>query len=168
MPAPFRIIFVCLGNICRSPAAEGVMQRLVDEAGLSGAIALDSASTAGWHAGKPADARMRSAASHRGFSLTSLARQVTAADLHDFDLILAMDQANLRDLQSMLKPGKAPSASVHQRENIRLFCDFCTTHSVTEVPDPYYDDASGFEKVLDILEDGCAGLLEHVRARLPH
>ena len=166
MATCFSILFVCLGNICRSPAAEGVMQSYIDDAGLGGAVSIDSAGTAGWHAGNPADPRMRGAASRRGFALNSLARQVTAADLHKFDLILAMDQANLRDLQDLLKceTDIAPTAS--QRENIRLFCDFCTQHSLTEVPDPYYGDASGFDKVLDILEDGCNGLLDHVRYRL--
>ncbi len=166
MPTPFRLLFVCLGNICRSPAAEGIMQGLVKRAELDLEVSIDSAGTAGWHAGKPADPRMREAAQRRGFPLSSLARQVTAADYQQFDLILAMDHANRSDLETLfsLKAGRSPSEV--PGDKLRLFGEFCTRHTLSEVPDPYYDGAEGFERVLDILEDGCAGVLDHVRARL--
>lgn len=155
-----KILFVCLGNICRSPAAEGVLLHLVAEAGLEGAIRVDSAGTGGWHAGKHADVRMRAAASSRGYELSSRARQVTEADLAEFDLVLVMDAENRRDLRSF-DPG-----GVHDRK-VRLFCEFCTDHPDQEVPDPYYGGEGGFEHVLNLLEDGCANLIRHVQARPP-
>lgn len=157
--AGFRLLFVCLGNICRSPAAEGVMRRKIEEAGLTDRVHLDSAGTQGWHTGKSPDSRMIAAAARRAYPLTSRARQVTKADLRDFDLILAMDGQNLRDLQSL-------DSRAEHREKVRLFCEFCREHEAREVPDPYYGGPEGFDKVLDLLEDGCAGLAEHVKERL--
>ena len=155
----FKLLFVCLGNICRSPAAEGVMRLLVKEAGLQERIHIDSAGTAGWHTGKRADERMRKAATARGLDLTSLARQVMPQDLAEFDLILVMDEQNFRDIRAIDPQG------AHQQK-VRLFCEFCTEHDEKEVPDPYYGGAQGFEQVLDILEDGCAGVLRFIQARL--
>lgn len=151
-----RILFVCLGNICRSPAAEGVMQFMVEEAGLSAEIRIDSAGTEGWHHGKLPDARMREAAKNRGYMLQSRARQVRREDLETFDLILAMDADNLRNLRALDPAGR-------HRGKIRAFCEFCTTHTEQEVPDPYYGGPEGFEKVLDMLEDGCTNMLRQIR-----
>jgi protein-tyrosine phosphatase len=155
----FKLLFVCLGNICRSPAAEGVMSHLVKEAGLQGRIHIDSAGTAGWHTGKHADERMRKAAISRGLDLTSLARQVMPQDLTEFDLVLVMDEQNLRDIRAINPQG------VNQQK-VRLFCEFCTEHDEKEVPDPYYGGEQGFEQVLDLLEDGCAGVLREIQTRL--
>lgn len=155
----FRLLFVCMGNICRSPAAEGVMQKMLHDAGLSAQVQVDSAGTGGWHAGEKADHRMRSAAARRGYDLTSIARQVRAEDLRNFDLVLAMDHTNLQDLRPF------DDGSSHL-QRVRLFCEFCENHEETEVPDPYYGGASGFDHVLDLLEDGCRNLLSHVRQQL--
>lgn len=157
---PFRLLFICMGNICRSPAAEGVMRRIVSEAGLAHRIHIDSAGTGGWHAGNLPDSRMRAAAARRDYDLTSRARQVGTSDLRSFDLALVMDQQNLRDLQVFDPSGQF-------RAKVRLFCEFCTDHDDTEVPDPYYGGEAGFEHVLDLLEDGCRNLLHHIQGRLP-
>lgn len=151
------ILFVCLGNICRSPAAEGVMTSLVQQAGLEGEIFCDSAGTIGYHAGESADHRMRRSAAQRGYELTSISRKVNpAVDFEKFDLIVAMDDDNLRDLRAMDHDNKY-AAKMHK------MTDFCRTSSATVVPDPYYGGAQGFENVLDILEDACGGLLEKIR-----
>ena len=138
-----RILFVCLGNICRSPAAEGVFQHLLAEAGLADRFALDSAGTGAWHEGQPADGRMRQAAERRGIKLTSIARQVTVEDFERFDHVFAMDASNLRDLRKM-----APAA---HRAKIRLFRDHDPDGPGQDVPDPYYGGADGFDEVLDIV-----------------
>ena len=155
-----RIVFVCLGNICRSPAAEGVMQSMVDKAGLVDAIKIDSAGTSGWHIGEKADRRMRQTADNRGYSLTSRSRQFQSpVDFETFDLIVAMDDDNVRDLKSLDRSG----SFAHK---IVKMTDFCQNCRETEVPDPYYGGAQGFEHVLDLLEDACAGLLEHIKKTL--
>lgn len=159
MTKDFRLLFVCMGNICRSPAAEGVMRQKLNAAGLGARVHLASAGTGGWHAGKRPDERMRRAASGRGYDLVSFARQVTEEDLADFDLVLVMDQENRRDLRTFDRAGKHDA-------KVRLFCDFCLQHKATQVPDPYYGGPDGFEHVLDLLEDGCDGLMNHVRERL--
>lgn len=156
MTEPFRLLFVCLGNICRSPAAEGVMRALAERAGLAQHVAIRSAGTGGWHAGKLPDQRMRSAALNRGYNLQSRARQVTEADLHEHHLVLVMDQHNLREIRPYDQSGQHAA-------KIRLFCEFCTSHEAREVPDPYYGGAQGFEHVLDLLEDGCQGVIQHIR-----
>lgn len=145
-----------MGNICRSPAAEGVLSEIINQHGLTQGVVIDSAGTGGWHAGNRADSRMRTAASRRGYNLTSIARQVSPLDFDSFDLILAMDSDNLNDLKQLQRrhPGRA---------ELRLFCDSCSDHSETEVPDPYYGGEDGFEKVLDLLEDGCTGLIAHLQ-----
>jgi protein-tyrosine phosphatase len=159
MSPPFRLLFVCLGNICRSPAAEGVMRALIESEGLAGQVTIRSAGTGGWHAGKLPDQRMRTAAQNRGYNLSSRARQVTPDDLRDYDLVLVMDQQNLRDVRTY-------DLSSQFSAKIRLFCEFCTDHKVREVPDPYYGGEQGFELVLDLLEDGCRGVLAHIRSTL--
>ncbi|WP_395715414.1 low molecular weight protein-tyrosine-phosphatase [Prosthecobacter sp.] len=156
MDSPFRLLFVCLGNICRSPAAEAVMRALVEAEGLAGSITMRSAGTAGWHSGKLPDQRMRNAGQKRGYNLSSRARQVNENDLLDHDLVLVMDRQNHRDVLSY-------DSKSQFSEKIRLFCEFCTGHKEEEVPDPYYGGEQGFEHVLDLLEDGCRGVLRHIR-----
>jgi len=151
-----RILFVCLGNICRSPTAEGVMRAMIDRAGLTGAIEIDSAGTGAWHVGEPADDRARAAAARRGFELTSLARQVTRADFARFDYLVAMDEENLRALER-LAPDKAA------RGKVRLLRSFDpSAPRGAAVPDPYYGGDDGFEEVLDICEAACRGLVDHI------
>ncbi|HTR81248.1 MAG TPA: low molecular weight protein-tyrosine-phosphatase [Bacteroidota bacterium] len=148
-----KILFVCLGNICRSPAAEGIMKKKA--AGLP--IEIDSAGTAGYHIGDLPDRRMRKAASERGYVLDSRARKFDpAVDFERFDMIIAMDKDNLHDLQSM--DGKK-----RFRDKLSLMTDYCTKIIAAEVPDPYYEGPEGFERVLDILEDACEGLLVKLR-----
>ncbi|MDH5492179.1 MAG: low molecular weight phosphotyrosine protein phosphatase [Myxococcales bacterium] len=152
-----RICFVCLGNICRSATAEGQMLALLRAEGLSEAIAIESAGTGGWHVGERADARTRETARARGYELESISRQFQAEDLERFEYVLAMDRSNLRDLQRMAS-GEAGIAT------LALFRDF-DPHSPkgSEVPDPYYGGEDGFERVFDIVEAGCRGLLAHLR-----
>jgi protein-tyrosine phosphatase len=150
-----KLLFVCLGNICRSPAAEGVMAKLVADAGCADLWRIDSAGTIGLHAGDLPDHRMRGAAKKRGYALTSRARQLQINDLKEFDLVVAMDRSNLADIRRLVREGS--------RAELALFCDFCTKHPQTEVPDPYYGGADGFELVLDLLEDGCAEILRRWR-----
>lgn len=157
-----RILFVCLGNICRSPAAEGVFVHLLAQQGLSDRFVVDSAGTGGWHVGHPADARMRAAAAHRGIDLTSRARQIDLADLHSFDHILTMDAANLAAVQALGREAGNPA----DQARIAALTAYCRRHSgAHEVPDPYYGGPQGFEQVLDLLEDACTGLLEELRPR---
>lgn len=149
-----RILFVCLGNICRSPAAEGVLRHLLEERGLDGEIHVESAGTGAWHVGEPADERMREAASDRGYELTSRARQITADDLDHFDLIVAMDRDNLEGVRR-LGSGRA---------TVKLLSDFLDGDAhPDEVPDPYFGGARGFETVLDMLEAAMEGILAEVR-----
>jgi protein-tyrosine phosphatase len=155
-----RILFVCMGNICRSPTAEGVMRRLLRDAGLEDAIEIDSAGTGGWHAGEPPDARATEAARLRGVRLEGAARQVTAADFEDFDLIVAMDRANLRELLALAPDEEAA-------EKVRLLREFDPASADAgdlDVPDPYYGGERGFERVLDLVEAACRGLLGELRA----
>jgi protein-tyrosine phosphatase len=151
-----KILFVCLGNICRSPTAEGVMRRLVVDAGLHDRIAIDSAGTGSWHVGESPDPRTREAATRRGLALDHRARQVTRADLDDFDLIVAMDRSNLAHLTRLA------AATEHggKLSLLRRFDPIAAAHA--EVPDPYSGGARGFDDVLDICERACAGLLAHV------
>lgn len=135
------------------------MHSQVAAAGLAEQVRIDSAGTAGWHRGKRPDARMLAAAAGRGYELTSFARQFEAEDLAGFDLVVVMDESNRRDLGALDPEGRHAA-------KVRLFCEFCTRHDLREVPDPYYGGPEGFEQVLDLLEDGCAGLLRHVQERL--
>jgi protein-tyrosine phosphatase len=157
-----RILFVCLGNICRSPTAEGVMRRLVVEEGLDGHVALDSAGVGAWHVGKPPDERATGAARRRGTVLEGAARQVQPADFAAFDLLLAMDRSNLEDLLA-LAPDEASRAKVRL---LREFDPASAGAPDLDVPDPYYGGADGFDTVLDQVEAACAGLLAEVRARV--
>lgn len=155
-----RVLFVCLGNICRSPTAHGVFQKMVDDAGLSDQVEVDSAGTAAWHIGKSPDSRSASAAAKRGYDLSPLrARQAVSADFEQFDYVLAMDKENLTNLQAICPPGS--------RSAPQLFLyDFGQAFSEIEVPDPYYGGDAGFEHVLDLLEDACSNLLTDVRQQL--
>ena len=144
-----RVLFVCMGNICRSPTAEGVMRKLLRDEGLDGEIELDSAGTGGWHAGAPPDTRATEAARRRGIALEGQARRVTRSDFNTFDLIVAMDRENLRELRTIAPP--------HTREKIRLLI------GDRDVPDPYYGGDRGFEEVLDLVEEACRALLDELR-----
>ncbi len=155
---PIRVLFVCMGNICRSPSAEIVFRHMVDEAGLDGAVAIDSAGTIDYHTGRPPDTRMAAALSARGYSIRGSARQVAPEDFERFDIIVPMDEENEADLREVF----CPSPDLTGR--IRPFSEFCTEHEIDHVPDPYHGGPEGFERVADIVEDGCAGLLAHLRA----
>jgi protein-tyrosine phosphatase len=155
-----KILFVCLGNICRSPTAEGVMAKLVARAGLQDQIELDSAGTGAWHVGEPPDARARAAARARGIELHSVARQVCAKDFERFDLIIAMDDSNQRALRR-LAPDEFARAKVRM---LREFDPASAELHDLDVPDPYYDSQRGFEVVLDQVQAACEGLLALVRS----
>jgi protein-tyrosine phosphatase len=152
-----RILFVCLGNICRSPAAEGVFLKLLESRGLGDGFAVDSAGTGAWHAGERADPRMRAAAAERGITLQSIARQITSRDLEGFDHILTMDDDNLKQTRLL-----DPSGRRHHR--IRPLAPYCRHHRVDAIPDPYTGGREGFEHVLDLLEDACDTLLTELVA----
>lgn len=154
-----RILFVCLGNICRSPTAEAVMAGLVVDAGLEHAIELDSAGTGAWHVGSPPDERATHAAAARGVAMRGTARQVTVEDFAAFDLLLAMDAENHRSLRA-LAPHPERAAKVRM---LREFDPASVTATSLDVPDPYYGGADGFDHVLDLVEAACAGLLADLR-----
>ena len=148
-----KILFVCMGNICRSPVAEAIMQKLIDDRGLSAGFELDSAGILGYHQGEKADSRMRQHGARRGYNVTSISRPVKAVDFERFDLIIGMDDSNIRDLND-----RAPTAE--HKAKIHRMTEYSKEYDRNDVPDPYYGGASGFEFVLDLLEDACAGLLE--------
>ncbi|MGK7904217.1 MAG: low molecular weight protein-tyrosine-phosphatase [Hormoscilla sp.] len=155
---PEKLLFVCLGNICRSPSAENIMNHLIDKANLSEAIVCDSAGTSSYHIGSPPDRRMAAAAGKQGITLKGRARQFKPEDFQEFDMILAMDRENYRKIISLDRAGK-------YADKVRLMCDFCTRHREKEVPDPYYGGPEGFNNVIDLLMDACEGLLEYVQDR---
>lgn len=155
----YKILFVCLGNICRSPSAEAVMKKLVKEAGLEKQIEIDSAGLIGYHQGERADPRMRAHAARRGYTLDSISRPVRMDDFEEFDLIVGMDDQNIDHLKQ-----KAPDwESV---EKIHQMTEFSRNKLYDYVPDPYYSGDDGFELVLDLLEDACAGLLAYCKQYL--
>jgi protein-tyrosine phosphatase len=164
-----RLLFVCMGNICRSPTAEGVMRALLREQGLEDVVEVDSAGTGAWHVGDPPDARATAAARARGITLEGAARAVTRADFTDYDLILAADRSNLRDLAGIVPP--------EARSRVHLLREYAqpTSSASTgdpaydgapdlDVPDPYYGGDDGFEHVLDLVDAACRGLLDRLRA----
>ena len=151
-----KILFVCMGNICRSPTAEGVFRHVVEREGMADRIHIDSAGTHAYHIGEPPDARSQAAAARRGYDLsTQRARQVAMEDFTDFDYVLAMD---LHNHELLLQRCPAP-----HRGKVRLFLEFAGDVAVREVPDPYYGGAQGFEAVLDLVEAGAEGLLRHIK-----
>ena len=151
------ISFVCMGNICRSPTAEAVMRHLVREAGLEGAIAVDSAGTGAWHVGEERDRRSRAMAKKRGMPIEGCARQFERDDFDRFDLVLALDEDNARDLRRLAPNDEA-------RAKVRMLREFDPEAPAgAEVPDPYYGGPEGFEKVFDICLSACRGLLDHLR-----
>lgn len=159
MAQPIKILFVCMGNICRSPMAEGVFKHYVAQAGLQDLIASDSAGTHDYHVGDPPDPRALRASERRGYDLSALrGRQVSRGDFGEFDYLLAMDEANLRALERL-----CPSQHAHK---LKLLMEFSTGPALREVPDPYYGGEPGFERVLDLVEQAAQGLLDHLRRRL--
>ena len=153
-----RVLFVCLGNICRSPTAHGVFSHQVSSAGLADRVLVDSAGTGAWHVGEPPDSRATAAARGRGYDLTPLrARQVRSGDFEEFDYILAMDRSNLSHLEAMRPGGYAG--------HLGLFLDFHPSPPFREVPDPYYGGEKGFEDVLDLIEAAGQGLLTRLEQR---
>jgi protein-tyrosine phosphatase len=153
-----RICFVCLGNICRSPTAEAMMQHLLEEAALTEQVEIDSAGTGAWHVGEPPDTRAQAAGKRRGIAMRGKARKVITADFQHFDYLIAMDRSNRDDLLAL-------ASSTSAREKVVLLRDFDPqSPPEAEVPDPYYGDGDGFERVLDICEAACRGLLDHLRA----
>jgi protein-tyrosine phosphatase len=154
-----RVLFVCLGNICRSPTAEGVFRVLAEREAPELRLSIDSAGTADYHVGSPPDARAQEAARRRGYDLSLLrARVVEAADFERFEYILAMDRQNLAAL--------ARRAPGHMRERVRLFLEFAPDADELDVPDPYYGGPNGFEQVLDLIESASRGLLKHLREQV--
>jgi len=160
LPVPVRVLFVCLGNICRSPTAEGVMRTLVAEAGLAERIVVASAGTGAWHVGSPPDARAAATARARGVTLDGSARLVTREDFEQFDMLLAMDAQNARALMSA-------ASGDRQRSKIHLLREFdpaAAPDGGLDVPDPYYGGDGGFDAVFDLVQAACVGLLARIRA----
>ena len=153
-----KVLFVCLGNICRSPTAEGVFTALIDREGLTDLVIVDSAGTGDWHVGDQPDRRAQAAAKARGYDLSmQRARQIKEMDFWDFDYVIAMDSQNHSDL-SMMAPTNA-------QDRIRMFLSFAPKEGITDVPDPYYGGANGFDHVLDLVEAASLGLLQEIRKR---
>ncbi|HEX5420919.1 MAG TPA: low molecular weight protein-tyrosine-phosphatase [Gammaproteobacteria bacterium] len=155
----YRVLFVCMGNICRSPTAEGVFRKVWREKAPELELVLDSAGTHEYHVGEPPDARAQRAAARRGVDLSLLrARKVELGDFERFDLIVAMDQLNLETLKELCPP--------EYRQRLRLFLEFAPATGRSDVPDPYYGGSNGFEHVLDLAEEASMGLLEHLRVQV--
>lgn len=153
-----KVLFVCLGNICRSPTAEGVFRKHVLEAGLEDRIHVDSAGTHAYHVGEPPDQRAQETAARRGIDLSTLrGRRATQADLDEFDYVLAMDTENFHNLHAI--------AEEHHKPRIQLFLEFAPELEDSEVPDPYYGGPSGFDRVIDMIDEAAAGLLQEIRSR---
>ena len=153
-----KVLFVCMGNICRSPTAEGVFRRLVEREGLAARIHIDSAGTHAYHIGEPPDPRAQAAAAARGFDLSGIrGRRVTPGDVEDFDYVLAMDRENHQQLLAICGP--------HLEHKVRLFMEYAPHRPEQEVPDPYFGGESGFDRVLDMIEEAAAGLMAEIRKR---
>lgn len=155
----YRVLLVCMGNICRSPTAEGVLRCLIKNNNLGDKVEVDSAGTHGYHVGEAPDSRTQRTAAVRGYNLSQLrARKVARQDLDYFDLILAMDKSNLDNLRRLATP--------EQQERIKLFMDYARSFDDDEVPDPYYGLGHGFDLVLDMVEDASLGLIEEIKKKL--
>ncbi len=152
----YRVLFVCLGNICRSPAAEGIFKKMAKDQGLSNQITVDSAGTAGYHNGELPDPRMRQHGARRGYDFDSYSRMFIEEDYDRFDIILAMDDNNYRNILRL-------SPDVESQKKVYRMVDFSQQYSHDHIPDPYYSGAEGFELVLNLLEDACAGLLDKIK-----
>lgn len=152
----YSLLFVCLGNICRSPTAENIMNHLIAEAGMSDRFRCDSAGTSSYHIGAPPDPRMSEAALKRGIELKGKARRFEFSDFLEFDLILAMDRDNYQNILAL-----DPQRKYHHK--VKLMCDFATKYQLKDVPDPYYGGTEGFDKVVDLLLDSCQGLLQQLQ-----
>lgn len=157
MSEPTKLLFVCLGNICRSPTAEGVMRHIVEQEGLANDFEIDSAGTGSWHIGESPDPRSTAHAEARGIAIGGKARQVTGADFDHYDLILAADSYNYRDLQAI-----APTDELEAKVKMLREFDPMSTPDDLDVPDPYYGGPSGFDDVIDLVEAACRGLLDSV------
>ncbi len=153
---PIKVLFVCMGNICRSPSGEAVMNAYIKNAGITDKIICDSAGTIAYHAGEPADGRMQTHALKRNYRLTSISRQITPDDFEKFDYIIGMDDDNMINMQQFL-----PSPEF--TDKMTQMTDYCSKDNPGYVPDPYYGGDAGFEQVLDLLEDACDGLLKTIR-----
>jgi protein-tyrosine phosphatase len=151
-----KILFVCLGNICRSPSAEAVFKYLVEQESESDRFFIDSAGTSAWHAGEKADARMRRHAKKRGVELTSISRQFIPEDFDRFDYIIAMDRENINDLKQLAR-------NKNDLDKLHIMTDFSKKFNYNEIPDPYYGGDAGFELVLDLLEDAGVGLFNYLK-----
>jgi protein-tyrosine phosphatase len=154
---PIKLLFVCLGNICRSPTGEGVMRHLVEQAGIQHRFEIDSAGTGNWHLGESPDRRSVAAAAARGITIGGRARQVSSADFDHYDYILAADAYNFRDLQAI-----APTDELEEKLHLLREFDPMSTPDDLDVPDPYYGGPSGFDDVIDLVEAACQGLLDEV------
>jgi len=154
----YRILFVCLGNICRSPAAEGIMKEIIRKKRLTNRIEVDSAGTAGYHIGELPDPRMRSHGASRGYKFNTLSRKFRVEDFEDFDLILAMDDSNYNNIMYM-------SPDAESQEKVHRMVEYSQKFSHDHIPDPYYSGADGFELVLDLLEDACDGLMKDLEEK---
>lgn len=151
----YKLLFVCLGNICRSPSAENIMNHLIKERALAEQVVCDSAGTSAYHIGSAPDRRMNEAAQKQGIELVGKARKFRALDFEKFDLILAMDRSNYQDILYLDRDGK-------YQDKVQMICSFAANHDEKEVPDPYYGGQDGFNYVIDLLFDCCSGLLDYV------
>lgn len=158
MGLKINVLFVCLGNICRSPSAEAVFKHLVDEKEVSEKFFIDSAGTSAWHAGEKADARMRQHAKKRGIHLTSISRKFVVEDFNRFDYIIAMDRQNLEDMKQLAR-------NKSDQDKLHMMTSFSKQFKYDHVPDPYYGGEDGFELVLDILEDSSKGLFQFMKSK---
>ncbi len=152
----YKVLFVCLGNICRSPAGEGIFKKLVKEQGLENQISVDSAGTSGYHNGELPDSRMRQHGARRGYKFDSLSRKFTSEDFYDFDIILVMDDSNYHNVMRL-----APD--LDSQKKVYRMVEFSQRFGHDHIPDPYYSGADGFELVLDLLEDACEALLNRMK-----
>jgi protein-tyrosine phosphatase len=159
--AGVRLLFVCLGNICRSPTAEAVMRKLAADAGLDGALEVESAGTGDWHIGEPPDQRARDAAAARQIAVAGIARRVTLDDFHRFDLIIAMDRSNESDLHALVPSEYRPKISL-----LRSWDVAAAAAGELDVPDPYWSGPEGFDRVIDVVEAACRGLLSEIEESL--